>query len=195
MDIRKEMMTIETFKEFLIKGTDGGLPEWQDDLKSRYYSFKAAIDYLSVLPSPKLLELGTCHSFVTGGLPGCDDPDPKYWVPNDPSRWDWGAGAFTLVFGLQGFHITTLDFDAKAIAKDKVMTSSLGIDCEHIVSDSVSFLMSTPETYDLIYMDTGWCDGDSLIVTLDLQKKRGRGNRKAEPCPSRGIDIDRRCQE
>ncbi len=161
---------IEDFKEFLVKGNRFD-PEWEDDLGSRYYSFKAAIDRLSVLPSPNLLELGTCHSFVNGGLPGCDDPDPAYWHPEDPSRWDWGAGAFTLAFGLQGFHITTLDFDAKAIAKNRAMTSSLGIDCKHIVSDSVSFLLATSETYDLIYIDTGWCDGDSLLVTLDLQER------------------------
>ena len=82
---------IEDFKEFLVKGNRFD-PEWEDDLGSRYYSFKAAIDRLSVLPSPNLLELGTCHSFVNGGLPGCDDPDPAYWHPEDPSRWDWGAG-------------------------------------------------------------------------------------------------------
>ena len=46
--------------------------------------------------------------------------DPKYWQPNNPKSWDWGAGIFTKVFleNLKGkkFIIHTIDQDDNAIS-------------------------------------------------------------------------------
>ena len=64
------------------------------------------------------------------------------------------------------------------------MTDSLGIKCNHVVSDSVSFLLNTDKKFDLIYLDTGdmWpikgtCDLQlneaKAIVNRDLLKEDG----------------------
>lgn len=147
-------MKLEDFKDLLISGNRAA-EGWGDDSRSRFYSFKAALDYLIPLSSASVLEIGSCQSFVNGGLPGCMVNNAAYWVPNDPKRWDWGAGCFTLMFGLYGFDLTTVDIRQEALDINKVMTDSLGITCRHVLSDSVSFLQSTNKTYDLIYLDAG----------------------------------------
>jgi hypothetical protein len=153
-------MVLEEYKDFLIAGARGYGSHTENE--TRYHSFKMALEILSKIPKPEVLELGTCHSFVSGGLPGCDSPDPIYWKPNDPSVWDWGAGAFTLVFGQNNLNLTTVDISREAINVNRVMTESLGINCQSCLADSVHFLGNIYKRYDLIYLDTGYLNQDSI---------------------------------
>ena len=89
---------IQKYKELLDLGSFEGL-RYQDEKKSRYESFKYCLEFLEKIESPNVIELGTCRSFVDGKFEGCNLDDPKYWDPADFSKWDWGAGCFSLVFG------------------------------------------------------------------------------------------------
>lgn len=148
-------MSLEQYKDLLDKNTNDGLG-YEDLSKSRYQSFKICLDFLDTIKNPEVLELGTSRSFVGGAFEGCNSDDPKYWDPNDFSRWDFGAGVATLMFGLAGnSNLTTVDIAADHIKRCKTMTDSLKIKCNHIVSDSVSFLKKTANKYDVIFLDTG----------------------------------------
>jgi predicted O-methyltransferase YrrM len=129
--------------------------------------------------------LGTCRSFVDGNFEGCNSDDPIYWNSKDFSKWDWGAGCFSLIFGqLTDCKLTTLDLMESHIKRCKVMTDSLEINCNHVVSNSISFLETTNEKWDLIYLDTGdmWPIDSTcslqlreaqIIVERDLLKEGG----------------------
>jgi spermine/spermidine synthase len=147
-------MNLEEYKEFLDLNTNDAMG-YQDNSKSRYQSFKKCLEFLSNIQQPSVLELGTSRSFVGGAFVGCNSDDPKYWNPNDFTKWDFGAGAFTLIFGQTNCKLTTVDLIGTHIARCKIMTNSLGINCQHIVSDSINFLKNTADKYDLIYLDTG----------------------------------------
>jgi hypothetical protein len=179
------MQIIENYKELLDLGSFEGL-RYEDETKSRYESFKICLSHLSKIKDPNVLELGTCRSFRDGKFEGCNSNDPIFWDPNDPSKWDWGAGCFSLVFGqiINYGKITTVDLAPEHIYRCKNMTDSLNIKCEHVISDSVSFLRSTEEKYDLIYLDTGdmWpidysiklqLEEAMIIVQRDLLKPQG----------------------
>ena len=62
---------------------------------SRYETFKRAFEEFEKMNGNTIVELGTTRSFVHGGLAGCNSDDPQYWTPDNPERWDWGAGCFT----------------------------------------------------------------------------------------------------
>jgi hypothetical protein len=162
-------MNLEQYKELLDLNTNVGM--CRDDIsKSRYHSFKKCLEYLGSIENPEVLELGTSHSYVSGQFEGCDVDDPKYWNPNDFSKWDFGAGVFTLIFGQSNFQLTTVDLNPVHIKRCKVMTDSLNIKCNHIVSDSTKFLSETNKTYDLIYLDTGYLDKETEILQLRESK-------------------------
>lgn len=158
---------LEKYKKLLDTGSFEGL-RYEDEKKSRYESFKYCLDFLSHREFPEVLELGTCRSFVDGKFEGCNSDDPKYWNPSDFSKWDWGAGCFSLVFGqLLECDLTTLDLFESHISRCKIMTDSLNIKCRHVVSNSLNFLSSTTKSFDLIYLDTG--DMWPIGPTCDLQ--------------------------
>lgn len=176
---------LDNYRNYLHEGTYQSLG-YEDISKSRYQSFKKCLDYLQTIDNPNILELGTCRSFVDGKFEGCNLDDTIYWHPQDPSFWDWGAGCFLLVIGeiIENGNITTVDLIASHIKRSKVMTDSLGIKCNHVVSDSLAFLRNTPEKYDLIYVDTGdmWpieptaqlqLDECKIIVERNLLKPGG----------------------
>lgn len=146
-------MLLDKYKKYLDIGTNEGLRDDKPEL-SRYESFKYCIEKLQ--PGANVLELGTSRSYVDGKYEGCNSDDKKYWKPNNPEFWDFGGGCFSLIFGQLGYNLTTLDLIASHIARCKIMTDSLGIKCNHVVSDSCEFLKNTNEKYDLIYLDT--CD-------------------------------------
>lgn len=165
------MPTLEDYKQLLDQNTNEGMG-FDDLSKSRYQSFKFCLDYLNTIAQPEILEIGTTRSYVGGAFPGCNENDPKWWSKDDFSKWDFGAGAFTLVFGqlLNGKgSLTTLDLISDHIRRSKRMTDSLGIKCEHVVSDSVAYLQRTDKKYDLLYADSG--DMHPIIDSIKLQLK------------------------
>lgn len=163
---------LEKYKDLLDLGSFEGL-RYNDEKKSRYESFKYCLEFLKNISDANVIELGTCRSFVDGKFEGCNSDDSSYWNPDDYSKWDWGAGCFSLVFGqLVNCKLTTLDLMESHIRRCKIMTNSLGISCNHVVSNSVSFLETTNEKYDLIYLDTG--DMWPINNTCSLQLKESQ---------------------
>lgn len=165
--------SIEKYKDLLDRGSYEGL-RYPDSSKSRYKSFTYCLKELEKVENPNILELGTSRSFVDGKFEGCNSNDTKYWEPNDFSKWDWGAGCFTIVFGSFSNYksLTTVDLMESHINRCKTMTESLGIKCSHVVSDSVKYLRETDKKYDLIYLDTG--DMWPIDSTCDLQLEEAK---------------------
>lgn len=164
----------DIYKSYLDLGSNEGL-RYNDESKSRFVSFNKCLSHLSSIKNPKILELGTSRSYVDGKFPGCNLDDKKYWNKDDISKWDWGAGCFTVLFGLHlsDARITTLDLASSHIERCKHMTNSLNLkNITHVVSDSVAFLRSTSETYDLIYLDTG--DMHPIDPTCKLQLEEAK---------------------
>jgi len=159
-------MDLSKYKDLLDQGTNEGLRDVKPEL-SRYQSFKYCIDYLSSIENPSILELGTTRSFVDGKYEGCNSANTKYWDKDNFSKWDFGGGCFTLLFGQLGYDFTTLDLISSHIDRSKFMTDSLGIKCTHVVSDSCEFLRNTNKKFDLIYVDT--CDMMPIIPTENVQ--------------------------
>jgi hypothetical protein len=164
------MYNIEQYKQLLDYNTNNEMG-FEDESKSRYQSFTKCLEHLANVPSPNILELGTTRSFVGGAFVGCNSDDSKYWNPNDFTKWDFGAGAFTLVIG-QKYPLTTVDLIGDHIKRCKIMTDSLHIKCSHVISDSIKFLSTTNRTYDLIYLDTG--DMWPIEPTEELQLREAQ---------------------
>lgn len=166
-------MAIEKYKKFLEK-------------YRRYESFRIAKEELDKINGERILELGTTRSFVDGSHEGCMVDDEKYWFPNNPEMWDWGAGAFTLVFAESYFNtntkIITLDICQSHINRCKIMTERFK-NVDYVISCSIEYLKSQcKNSFDLIYMDTGDCDErgakhqekeTEIIIGNDLLKSKG----------------------
>ncbi len=166
------MKKLIEYKEYLDLGSYEGL-RYIDAEKSRYKSFEICTKFLEGISHCTVLELGTCRSFVDGKFEGCNENDTKYWNHNDISKWDWGAGCFSLIFGqLENIDITTVDLMKSHIERCKYMTDSLNIKCNHVVSDSVNFLKNTDKKYDIIYLDTG--DMWPIEPTCELQLEEAK---------------------
>lgn len=168
------MSKINLYKNYLDLGTNEGL-RYEDESKSRFISFTKCLKHLSQIENPKILELGTSRSFVDGKFEGCNSDNISYWNKDDWSKWDWGAGCFTILFGvsLPNAEITTLDLMQSHIKRCKHMTDSLGIkNVNHLVSNSIDYLNSTTLKYDLIYLDTG--DMWPIEPTLKLQLEEAK---------------------
>ena len=180
---------IEKYKQYLDIGTNEGL-RYNDETISRYVSFCLCLEHLQKINNPSVLELGTCRSFVDGKFIGCNEDDTKYWEPADISKWDWGGGCFSLLFGqLPNCKLTTIDLMASHINRCKIMTGSLGIKCSHIVSSSATFLSKTKETYDLIYLDTG--DMWPIEPTENLQLEEAKMIVDRKLLETRWVALDR----
>lgn len=170
-EYRKQIMELSQYKDLLDRNTLDAMTGG-DTSESRFQSFKICLEAMEKITKANvakanILELGTCRSFVSGGFEGCNEDDPKYWNANDFSKWDWGAGCFSLIFGQTNCLLTTVDIVDSHIKRCKVMTDSLGIRCNHVVSDSIKFLTETQEKYDLIYLDTG--DVHPIGPSIELQ--------------------------
>ena len=158
---------LDRYKSLLEIGSYEGL-RYIDENKTRYVSFNLCLDFLGKIEDPVILELGTCRSFVDGKFEGCNLDDEKYWDSQDFSKWDWGAGCFSLIFGkIPNIDLTTVDLMESHLKRCKIMTNSLGIKCQHILSDSLHFLNTTEKRFDLIYLDTG--DMWPIDPTCELQ--------------------------
>jgi len=103
-----------------------------------------------------IVELGSSRSFVSGGIEGCMIPDNKYWRPNEPHMWDWGAGIFTKVFSdnLLGkkYRLYTVDPDDSA---NIIVTTMCGNNDDVIIIKNYSshFLNRIDFKIDFLYMD------------------------------------------
>ena len=103
-----------------------------------------------------IVELGSSRSFVTGGVEGCLSTDPRFWNPNNPDTWDWGAGVFTKVFAEnlcgKNYKLYTVDPSSDANA---IVTTMCGEYNDVIIHKTYSsdFLNSFNEKIDFLYMD------------------------------------------
>ena len=144
------------------------------DLKFRGYTFKYCIDNLP--KNSVIVELSTHHSYVDGIYEGADIDDIKYWNPNDCSKWDWGAGCSTLIFGEctdEGTTVHTIDVDSAGLNRCKIMTEPFSHKIKYHLCDSVSFLRNcSPQSIDLIYMDTGYCFPVEETARLQLEEAK-----------------------
>lgn len=150
------------------------LEKYKTYLQNRYITFKLAKDIFDANNGKIILELGTTRSFVDGSHVGCMKDDPKYWYPNNPELWDWGAGAFTLVFSEMykdtDVKITTLDIMTSHIQRCKIMTSHNN-NVNYVIDSSTSYLMSLPsESIDFLYQDTCDCDDNGARHHLEEAK-------------------------
>ena len=103
-----------------------------------------------------IVELGSSRSFVNGGVPGCLVPNSKFWNPDQPKFWDWGAGIFTKVFSenLQGknFKLYTVDPNNGA----NFIVSTICRDNKEVIvctDYSSNFLKNIDFKIDFLYMD------------------------------------------
>lgn len=166
---------LDPYKALLDLGTNEGL-RYNDETKSRYQSVKKCMEILANTPNARILELGTCRSYVDGKFEGCNEDNPKYWEPNNPEKWDWGAGMFSILMHLcmpPDVQITSLDLMRSHVTRWERMVASFPTDriIKVIVSDSVGYLTNLPrhhQQWDLIYLDTGdmWPIGPTCELQL-----------------------------
>lgn len=85
--------------------------------------------------------------------------DVRYWKPDEPRIWDWGAGMFTRMcpIHLKDYHpqIHSVDISAQAIEISRVITADVADFITYHHSTSEDFLNSFKEPIDLLYMDAG----------------------------------------
>lgn len=155
-------MRIDKYKEHL----DGVMSQAYDYNKFygrvplfRSFTFKKAFEMFIENKGSTIIELGTIRSFVHGGLDGCNSDDLKYWAPEKPENWDWGAGLFSLMaaeeFYDKNVEIHTVDICEAHINRSKIVSGKYQDIIKYHVSDSVSFIKSFSKKADLIYLDTG----------------------------------------
>jgi len=166
---------LEKYRTYLEDGTYGG-QDWsklQKKPRSRYHTFKTAFDHFEKNEGKIVVELGTTHSFVDGRYPGCDEDNTKYWNPTDPTRWDWGAGCFTLMAAECLNHlqpqIYTIDSSASAIQRCKIMTKGYDTVLHHTTT-SERFLRMFDKKIDLLYLDTGYMNPIEPTANLQLRE-------------------------
>ena len=127
---------------------------------SRFDSFAFAFSHFARNGGRRVVELGTIRSFVHGGLEGCNSDDPRWWQPERPETWDWGAGCFSLLAAiclapLQP-EIHTVDSSSAHLERCKVVTAKYAGLFHYHASDSVEYLRRiAPGSIDLLYVDTG----------------------------------------
>jgi len=126
---------------------------------SRYETFKRAFEEFEKMSGHTIVELGTTRSFVHGGLAGCNSDDPRYWTPESPKNWDWGAGCFTRMVSECLEHvspaISTIDLAAAHINRCKLITKDFAHTITYHVTSSEKFLSQCNFQIDLLYLDTG----------------------------------------
>ena len=134
-----------------------------------------AFDHFEKTGGKIVVELGTTHSFVHGGHPGCDKDDIGYWHPHTPVDWDWGAGCFTLMAAEWLAHlqpqIFTIDNDASAIRRCQIMTKGYDAVLHHRTT-SEQFLKTFPQKIDLLYLDTGYMNPIEHTARLQLREAK-----------------------
>lgn len=168
---------LKIYKSYLEKGTyaQQDWSKFQEKPKSRYTTFKKAFKHFENNNGKIIVELGTTHSFVHGGHPGCDKDDIGFWHPNNPEDWDWGAGCFTLMAAKCLAHLNptiyTIDTDANAIRRCQIMTKGYDSVIHQRIS-SENFLHSCTPGIDLLYLDTGYMNPIEPTAQLQLREAK-----------------------
>jgi hypothetical protein len=164
---------LEKYKTYLEQGTYEG-QDWSSftiQPKSRYYTFKKAFEHFEKNNGKIIVELGTTRSFVHGGLPGCNSSDTCYWAPNNPERWDWGAGCFTRMaaecLAYVNPTIITIDIEIEHLQRCTVITAEFRNIIRYYRCSSEEYLNLCKPGIDLLYIDTG--DITPLEPTAQLQ--------------------------
>lgn len=133
------------------------LDRYQQFLGNRYPSVALSFERIAEKKSPVIVELGSSRSYVSGGNEGCMDDDPKYWNPDRPERWDWGAGIFSRVCAevIAGTDASlhSVDPSPKAIRIARTITSDIDAKVSFHQTTSTEFLRSISQPIDLLYMD------------------------------------------
>ncbi len=171
---------LDSYKDYLDNGTHEG-QDWssfQVIPLSRYYTFKAAFDHFEQYNGKIVVELGTSRSFTHGGHPGCNQDDTRYWMPDQPEHWDWGAGFFTRMAATSLFHlkprIHTIDISAQHLARCKFMTNDFSDIIQYHLYSSIDFLRycNFPDGIDLLYLDTGDMTPIEPTALLQLEEAK-----------------------
>jgi hypothetical protein len=135
----------------------GVLDRYARFLGKRHPSVALAFEHIVDKKSPVIVELGSSRSYVSGGNEGCMDDDPKYWNPNRPERWDWGAGIFSRVcaeiIAGSDASLHSVDPSPKAMRIASTITGGIGANISFHQTTSTEFLRSLSEPIDLLYMD------------------------------------------
>jgi len=145
--------------------------------RSRYDTFRWVFGQLQDR-NPVVVELGTSRSFTHGRHSGCNLDDARYWMPNQPENWDWGAGFFTrmavVCLAHQDVQLHTVDLVGAHINRCKIMTQDYAQYISYHVCSSESFLKQCvfPQGIDLLYLDTG--DMTPIEPTAQLQLAEAR---------------------
>ena len=157
----KSTLKLRSYQQYLEDGTNEG-QDWKLFEKvpqSRYHTFRRTFEEFEKMNGTIIVELGTTRSFVHGGLPGCNEDDTRHWTPQDPKRWDWGAGCFTRMVAECLCHTTpeihTIDITAAHINRCKVITKEFENIITYHVTSSEKFLSECMFDIDLLYLDTG----------------------------------------
>jgi hypothetical protein len=133
------------------------LDRYERFLGKRHPSVALSFERIAGKTSPVIVELGSSRSYVSGGNEGCMDDDPKYWDPERPERWDWGAGIFSRVCAeiIAGTDASLHSVDPSPAAMRIARTITGGIDAKISFHQTTStqFLRELSEPIDLLYMD------------------------------------------
>lgn len=143
-------------------------------LGKRRESVALALRAIAAKKEPVIVELGASRSFVSGGSEGVMDADPKYWQPDRPEQWDWGAGIFSRVAAeaIAGTDavLHSVDPSDRAIAISRTITESVGANVELHHTTSTEFLRSFDRPIDLLYMDHHeTCEEGALLHLSDAR--------------------------
>ena len=140
-----------------------------------------------------IVELGTSRSFTHGGHPGCNLDDTRFWTPDQPENWDWGAGFFTRMVATSLSYlkpeIHTVDLISTHIDRCKYMTQEYQDLITYHVSSSVDYLARCrfPKGIDLLYLDTG--DMTPIEPTALLQLEEAKKIVKRNLMAPKGIIL------
>ncbi|MFW2389370.1 MAG: class I SAM-dependent methyltransferase [Polyangiales bacterium] len=143
-------------------------------LGKRHPSVALAFQHIAGKDDPVIVELGSSRSYVSGGNEGCMDDDPKYWDPDQPERWDWGAGIFSRVcaevIAGTGASLHSVDPSPKAMRISQTITSDIDANISFHQTTSTEFLRSFGEPIDLLYMDHHeTCEEGALLHRSDSE--------------------------
>ncbi len=169
---------LESYRDFLEQGTYGG-QDWSafaERPKSRYQTLRQALEIFSSIKGCTVVELGTTRSFCDGAYEGCNRDEVHYWEPQNPAKWDWGAGSFTRVVAEalegQGAVLHTVDAASSHIARCRVITRPYENRIRYHVSSSEDFLKKFRGKIDLLYLDTGDMTPIEPTARLHLREAR-----------------------
>jgi len=143
-------------------------------LDERYPSVALAFRRIADKKNPVIVELGSSRSYVSGGNEGCMDDDPKYWDPDRPERWDWGAGIFSRVcaeiIAGTGAALHSVDPSPKAMRISRTITDGIDANVSFHQTTSTEFMRSFGEPIDLLYMDHHeTCEEGALLHRRDSE--------------------------